>query len=101
MAEGKLTPLDKEPVQDDPRAPTILTDGYAGVSINAGVARFAFYGVRYNPAALKNEKQHVLCLALPIGAMIATHQAMGELIEDLKKNGMIQAAPTVKTKLDS
>jgi hypothetical protein len=99
MAEGKLTPLDNEPTIDNPDAPSILCDGYAGVSINAGVARFAFYAVRYNSSAKKNEKRHVLDLAMPIGVLMVTHQAMSELISDMQKNGMIQMAP--KPRLDS
>ena len=99
MAEGKIASLDDQPVHDNLDAPAVLADGYSGVSINAGVARFAFYAVRYNPAGQKNEKRHVLELALPIGALMATYQAMGELIENMKKNGLIQVAP--KQKLDS
>lgn len=100
MAEGKIASIEDEPVRDGGDAPLILCDGYAGVCINAGVARFAFFVVNYDPVGKKNGKRHVLDLALPIGALMATHQAFGELIDDMQKKGLIQVAPP-KQKLDS
>ena len=79
--------------------PMVLTDGYGAAGVANGIVRFAFFATRPDPSKGIPIQQHVLDLAMPIGALIATHKAFGEMIADLQKNGVIQMAPNQK--LDS
>lgn len=90
---SKETKIEEIPAVDHGNAPQILVDGYTGSSSINGVARFAFYAVLFDAESKQNQRVVNLHLSMPVPTMIAVHQALGELLEHLKKSGMIQQMP--------
>lgn len=77
------------PITEPVPAPEVYVDGIAATSVGAGVVRLPFFSVAYTPPE-QQERRIVLRLAIPIGAMIGAHQALGDLVAQLKAQGVLK-----------
>jgi hypothetical protein len=77
------------PLEELEPAPEIYVDGYQGVVIANGVAKFNYFSIYHDPLSGKNKRRIVLRLACPLDTVAGVHKALGEMIESLKKAGAI------------
>lgn len=72
--------------------PTILVDGYQGVSFTGGVVRFNMWQVVQMSPEGDTERQVVLRLVMGMPTLFAMHEAMGRLIRDMAADGTIKVS---------
>lgn len=73
-------------------AAEFFTEGYCGATVNAGVAKLAFYSLTSTQPGEPAELRIVCRLALPLGSLLGVHEAMGNMIAELKTQGQIRQA---------
>ena len=91
----KYTPADKTPFVDDSQVKELFGDGCAGVTVTNGVLKLTFTTVHADHSKTPAEHSAVVSarLALPIPTAVDLHQTLGEIIDQLKKQGAIQVVP--------
>lgn len=93
MDDTQVTAPDEMPVTEPQPAPEIFSEGYSSVSIDQGVAKFLFISITQTAAGRVPERRAVLRLTVPLGAVLGMHQAIGNLIDQLRKAGTIMDKP--------
>lgn len=91
VADEKSSDTTKvEPLAENPNAPEIYVDGYTGLAIRNGVAKFNCYSSRM--AADLSEGQNVLTLtlAMPLPTVVSFYEALGRLLDELEEQGHIR-----------
>ena len=89
------------PLVNNPDAPEIFVDGYSGVSIRAGVIKFNFFTSRLKPDLSKGEDVLACRLAMATPTVASVHQALGRLLDDMEKDGIIRREQTKVAKKKS
>jgi hypothetical protein len=84
MTENK----NKISLEENSPAPTIYVDGFQGVSITNGVAKFNFFSAYVDPEG-HDKRRIVLRLACAVGAIDALNVAFGNLLMELKQAGVV------------
>lgn len=80
-------PVSEDPPITEPMpAPEIFVEGFANASVRHGVAKFPFFSIVRTEAEERRVAAH---LVMPIGTVLAVHEAFGNLIEQLKDQGII------------
>ena len=71
-------------------APDIYIEGYQGSMVHNGVIKINAYVMAFDPASEQMKRRVVARLTMPMPSMIQIHDALGRLIEQLEKDGLIQ-----------
>lgn len=72
----------------------MLVDGYCGVTINGGVARFSFYSIYFDAITQRNKKRVILHLQMPLITVEGVQQGFAAILTELRSSGMIKDAKT-------
>ena len=85
---------EKEPPIAEPvAAPEIFADGHVSVAIGRGVSKFTFFSLAHGSQDHPTERRIVLRLTMPLPAILALHDALGNMIESMKKDGVLLETP--------
>ena len=93
MVGDEMNAQQEPPVTEPVPAPEIFSEGYSCVGLGNGLAKFSFFSVTHIGEGQPPERRTVLRLTMPLGGVIGVHQALGNLIDSLKANGLIQDVP--------
>jgi hypothetical protein len=93
-------PVDDKHLEELLSSPEIYADGYQGVSIANGVAKLNFYTNAFDPSTGKISKVAAVRLACSVTVLVGIHEALGRLVRDLEKQGVVQRSD-VKAKKDA
>ncbi len=66
-------------------------DGYQGVMYRGGMIKFNLYSDALDMARNKAIRRIVERLTMSLPTLLAVHDAMGRMIDDLRKDGIIEA----------
>lgn len=78
-------------VRIGPNVPEIYVDGYQGVSFKDGVVKLNFYSLQLDPATNASYKDVVVRMTLSTGTLTGVYAALGNLMKDLQKAGVLPA----------
>ncbi len=78
------------PVRESNNAPTIYADGYHGVVVGSGVVKLNLIEDLYDAATGVPFRRLVGRLVVPIPTLLQMHQALGTLIADMEKDGLVR-----------
>jgi len=76
------------PLVEPTPAPEIYVDGYQGVLFANGVAKFNMFTVVMDAENSQNQRRIVQRLCMTIPTLEGIHIAIGELLEQMKKDGI-------------
>lgn len=82
------------PLVDNPDAPEIFVDGYRGVSMRGGIVKFNFFTSRLSADLSKGEDVLACRLAMTIPTVASVYEALGRLLDDMEKDGLIRREGT-------
>lgn len=90
----EITALDNSeaPITEAVTADEVLVDGYVGVHLADGIARFNLVANRYDVTTGKPTKVIVKRLAMGLPAVIRFHQGLGDLLAQLERDGLVSRA---------
>ncbi len=95
------TPTGKTPFVDNPRVKESFGDGLAGFTLTNGVLKITFTTVRADHS--KNPARHSAVvsarIAIPLPTMVELHKMLGEIIDQLKEQGVLQVVQGGTTSL--
>lgn len=99
MAAPKLhMHIELPPLVDDPLAPQIYADNFAGLVFNQGNLNLTFAATQADhtkdPAA--NRRMVTGRLVMPATALADLHTNLGHFLKDLEAKGLIKTAPTLQ-----
>ena len=77
-------------MRDDNTAPTVYVDGYKGVQIKDSVAKINFFADHLNAESDTGYRKVNLRLAMSVAVLLQTHEALSQLVQQLKDAGLIQ-----------
>lgn len=83
----------QQPVRVGPQVPEIYVDGYQGVSFKDGVVKLNFYSLLLDPASNASYRDVVARLTLSTATLVNVHAALGNLIRDLQRAGVLPDQP--------
>jgi hypothetical protein len=93
-AMSEPTPAKSEvvqvPLRAAPNAPEIYVDGYQGATYKDGVIKLNFYSTILDPASNATYNEVVMRLALTVNAVAQIHAALGQLVGDLERKGVVR-----------
>lgn len=78
------------PLVGSTEAPELFIDGYHGVAIQKGVAKLNLYSIAFDADTNHHERRVVLRLAVPLGTLVGMHEALGDLINNLEREGFLK-----------
>ncbi len=85
-----LSDVEIELVYEEP-IPETYIDGYQGVMYKGGVIKLHLYSDVFDIARNKTFRRVVERLTMTLPTLVAVHDAMGRLIDDFRKDGIIEA----------
>jgi len=92
MSEPMLTKTDNAspPLRMAPHAPEIYVDGYQGATYKDGVVKLNFFSTALDPTSNATYNEVVMRLALTVNTVGQLHQALGQLVGDLERKGIVR-----------
>lgn len=73
--------------------PEIYIDGYQGASYKDGVIKLNAYSLTLDPVDNQTYRDVVCRLTLSVSNVISVHAALGNLVRDLEKAGILKLTP--------
>lgn len=81
------------PVVYQEGVPEIYIDGFQGVIVKGGIAKLNLFSDIQNPASDEMERRIVAHLTMPVVVLGAVHDALGRLISNMERDGLVQLVP--------
>ena len=78
------------PLLQGGRVPEIYVDGYQGVTYKDGIVKLNFFSLALDPATNASYREAVMRMALSVGTVMQIHGALGQLIADLERKGVMR-----------
>ncbi len=78
------------PLRMASNAPEIYVDGYQGATYKDGVVKLNFYSTALDPVTNATHNEVVMRMALSVSTAIQIHQALGQLVGDLERKGILR-----------
>jgi hypothetical protein len=85
--EQELPVVSKEPV------PEIFVDGFVGMLVRSGCAKFNLYSNVQELSTFQPVRQVIARLTMPVPVLLAFHEALGRAITDMEKDGVFAREP--------
>ncbi|MGA8611103.1 MAG: hypothetical protein WB760_05210 [Xanthobacteraceae bacterium] len=81
------------PLRGSTDAPEIFVDGYQGASVVNGVVKIHFHTTKFDPLTEGMVRQVVFTMVVPAVALAQISGSLNDLIESLKRDGLLIEAP--------
>jgi len=78
------------PFHTGARIPEIYVDGYQGVTYKDGVVKLNFFSLSLDSASNASYREVVMRTAMSVGTLMQVHNALGQLIGDLERKGVVR-----------
>ena len=78
-------------------AQEIFVDGYQGVHVKDGVSKIHFFTVSIDPTTGNATRRVAFTLVSSVVTLARIQAALGTLLEDLKRDGLLTEAAPVRT----